>query len=86
MKNSRRLELSRRAMLAGTAVAASGVAWAQVPPAPPPPGAPAGGPGGGRRGGPSFPPSIERFDPAFDALRDREPIERQIGREGEVAR
>jgi gluconolactonase len=77
MQQSRRLELSRRAMLAGTALAASSAAWAQAPAATPPQEAPPGAPGGGARGrGPAFPPSIERFDPALDALLDvNAPIE-----------
>jgi len=62
--------LSRRTMLANTtalgASLASGAAFAQ---------APAAGRGPGR--GPAAPPSIERFDPAFDALMDTtSPIER----------
>jgi gluconolactonase len=66
-------DFSRRAMLANTTALgvslAAGAALAQTPAAPP------AGRGPGR--GPAPPPSIERLDPAFDALMDiTAPIER----------
>ena len=68
-------QLSRRAMLAsGTALGLGlGSALAQQAPAPAAPAAPGRGPGRG----PAPPPSIERMDPALDALIDvSSPIEK----------